>query len=51
MTASIALTCLVTVLYVGISLAHASGGRAGLAIAFAGYAFANIGLVLAERGQ
>ena len=44
------LTSAVTLIYVGISVAHALGGRTGLSIAFVGYAFANVGLILAERG-
>jgi len=45
------LTLSIGVVYLGISLGHASSGRWGLALAFAAYAVANVGLVLAEKGR
>jgi len=50
MTGTQALTGFVGVIYVLTSVWHFKGGRPGLAIAFFGYALANIGLILAERG-
>lgn len=49
MSASQALTVLVGILYLATAAAHWHGGRRGLALAFAGYALSNVGLVLAER--
>lgn len=49
MTLSQGLTAFVGVLYLAIAAAHAAGGRFGLALAFAGYALANVGLIYAER--
>ncbi len=51
MTVSAALTAVVTVLYTAIAAAHFAGGRPGLGLAFAGYALANIGLIMAEGGS
>lgn len=51
MSPSALLTGFVGVIYVGIAVAHWHGGRIGLGLAFLGYAAANVGLILAERGR
>lgn len=47
-TISQLLTGVVTVIYVGIAIAHCADGRMGLGLTFLGYAVANIGLIIAE---
>jgi len=51
MSTSQVLTGVVTLIYVGVAVAHAKGGRLGMAITFVAYALANIGLIVAERGR
>lgn len=51
MSTSQGLTALVTVIYIGVAVAHASGGRLGMAVTFVAYALANVGLIIAERGR
>ena len=48
MSASVGLTLVTTLLYAATSAAHLYGGRRGMAIAFAAYALANVGLIVAE---
>ena len=48
---SMLLTGFVSVIYVGIALAHVSDARYGLGLAFASYALANVGLIMAEAGK
>lgn len=45
------LTGAVTCAYVLVAGGHAYQGRWGVAVVFAGYSLANIGLMLAERGR
>lgn len=49
MSGSQCLTGLVGLAYVVVAVIHADAGRTGLALAFLGYALANIGLILAEN--
>ena len=51
MSTSQALTAVVTVIYLGVAVAHAKGGRLGMALTFVAYGLANIGLIIAERGR
>lgn len=39
------LIILVTFIYLGVALSEWFGGRTGMTMVFAGYAFANIGLI------
>lgn len=40
---------LVTIIYVGVAISFWKEGNPGMAITFAGYSVANIGLILAAR--
>ena len=51
MSGSQTLTAFVGVLYLATAGFHVRGQRYGLALAFAAYALANVGLILAERGR
>ena len=42
---STTLIIIVTALYVGVAISEAHAGRTGLSIMFAGYAFANMGVL------
>lgn len=44
---SAGLIALVTVIYIGVAVSELLRGNTGMCIAFAGYAFANIGLIIA----
>ncbi len=43
---SIALVALVTLCYVGVAISEAWAGNTAMAVVFAGYSFANIGLIM-----
>jgi hypothetical protein len=43
---STTLIAIVTLLYIGIAVSEAVQGNHGLAMAFSGYAFSNIGLIM-----
>lgn len=45
------LICLVTIAYLAVAAEYGLSGKAGLAVTFAAYAVANIGLLLAARGH
>ncbi len=45
------LTAGVGLVYLAVAAGHYAEGRAGLALAFAGYAVANVGLIMAEGGK
>ena len=44
------LTAFVSLIYVAIAVGHVRDGQPGLALAFASYAAANVGLIMAARG-
>lgn len=46
------LVVIVAIIYAGISIAYGlqGAGKYGLAWVYAGYAFANVGLILTDRG-
>jgi len=39
---------IVTVIYLGVAISFALEGKPGMAVAFLGYAFANVGLIWAS---
>lgn len=47
MTPANILTAIVTAIYLGVAVSHFIAGAHGLGVAFVGYAFANVGLIMA----
>jgi hypothetical protein len=46
---SAALIALVTVIYVGVAVSEFRAGHVGMGLTFIGYAFANVGLIVASQ--
>jgi len=44
------LIAVVTIIYLGVALSFYLEGKVGMAITFAGYSVANVGLILASKG-